>query len=675
MKVLKFPTIAITVCFMLGIIVGNLFKPDPDFLFPFVSILLFLLFLSYKLVTKSQIAKFLFGCKVYFISIVCGVLVFVFHHQPNHKSHYSNWTKSGEKVILTGIISEELKPNPYSYKYYLEVKQINNQKLKGKLLVNFSKKNNEAKLKVGSLVVAKCAIKALKKPNNPNQFDYADYLEKRDVFHQIYFENKNFKAVSIEKNTAYHLQSIRDKISNDFNNYNFTKDQLSIIQALLLGQRQDINSELTEKYSQAGAIHILAISGLHIGILLFFFKALLSPLKRIKNGKIIQLFLLISILWLFAILSGLSPSVVRAVTMFSFVAIGMHLQKATNIFNTIAVSILLLLLFKPNFLFEVGFQLSYSAVIAIVWIQPLFSKLWKPKNKIVNYFYEILTVSISAQIGVLPLSIYYFHQFPGLFFLTNLVVIPLLTLILVLGILIILTNTISVPIPFLSYVLSEAIGFMNQYVSFIAAYEKFVLKDIAFNQILLIALYLFIFSFVVWVKKPSFQKLIFLLVVIIGVQSCYFLTRIHHYNQKESILFHYPKRTIITIKEHNEIKILTNDTMITKNYVMKNYIQGNFGKIKEIKKLPNAINLPTKKLLIIDEKAIFNIPEKADIILLTQSSKINLERLIEHHGPELIIADGSNYLNTIEKWKTTCFKKNIPFHVTNEKGYVKFDSN
>ncbi|MBC8883963.1 ComEC/Rec2 family competence protein [Flavobacterium piscinae] len=148
-----------------------------------------------------------------------------------------------------------------------------------------------------------------------------------------------------------------------------------------------------DNYSKSGAIHILAISGLHIGILLYFFKALLKPIERIKYGRVITPFLLIVILWSFALLSGLSASVVRAVTMFTFVSIGMYMNRETNIYNTLGSSILILLLFKPNFIFDVGFQLSYCAVFSIVTIQPLFSKLWTPKNKIIGYFYDILTVS------------------------------------------------------------------------------------------------------------------------------------------------------------------------------------------------------------------------------------------------------------------------------------------
>jgi competence protein ComEC len=161
------------------------------------------------------------------------------------------------------------------------------------------------------------------------------------------------------------------------------------------------------------------VSGLHIGLILLFVTFVLKPIPNNKKGSVLKLIITLSSLWLFGILAGLAPSVVRSVTMFSFVAIGQHLRRSVNIYHTLLVSILLILLVQPSFLFDVGFQLSYLALFFILWFQPLLSRLWKPKNKISNYFWDILSVSFAAQIGTIPLSLYYFHQFPGLFFITN----------------------------------------------------------------------------------------------------------------------------------------------------------------------------------------------------------------------------------------------------------------
>lgn len=670
MKVLKFPTIVITLVFALGILVANYFKPDTAPLFLLSNILITIVIILFVLSKRNKKIHLFFGISAYLTSFIIGVLVFNLHYPLNHTNHYSQ-NLPDEKVTIIGTVSEILKPNPYSHKYYLELKSINSKAIKGKVLVNFSKKNTEEPLEVGKKVLAYCQLKSLIKPNNPNQFDYANYLEKKDVFHQIYLENQNFRVIGLEKNTTYNINQIRIGIISALEQNKMDTESLSILKALLLGQRQDLEQTTIQEYSMAGAIHILAISGLHIGILLFFFKTILSPLNRFKNGKIIQLIVLIFLLWFYAVVAGMSPSVVRAVTMFSFVGIGLYLRRHTSIYNTLACSILIILLFKPNFLFDVGFQLSYSAVFAIVSIQPLFTKLWKPENKIVGYFYDILTVSFAAQIGVLPLSIYYFHQFPGLFFLTNLVIIPMLTMILIGGIIAILFSFFGwIPI-IITEILSRLILFMNGYVSWIASFENFVLKDIPFNFYLLFGTFLLSISCYLWFKKTSAKRLQFALFSLLVFQLCYVGSKYYHIQSDEIIIFQYPKRTIIAEKRNNKIRLMTTDTLINNNYVIKNYLNGNFGTIASIDSLKNVYAFGDQKVLIIDQSSIYSIGKKPDLILLIQSPKINFERMITELQPKIVVADGSNYPSVVEDWGKICLKKNIPFHSTNEKGYYK----
>jgi len=670
MKALKFPTIVITLSFALGILVANYFKPDTTSLFIISGISVVTVTLLYLFCKRNKKVQLYFGIASYLTSFVLGSLVFNLHYPVNHKNHYSQNLQE-ENVLIIGTVSEVLKPNAYSHKYYLQIKSINSKPVKGKVLVNFSKKNSEKPLDVGQKVLANCQLKSLIKPNNPNQFDYANYLEKKDVFHQIYLENQNFRVIDLEKNSAYYINQIRFGIITALERNKMDSEALSILKALLLGQRQDLEQTTIQEYSMAGAIHILAISGLHIGILLFFFKTILNPISRFKNGKIIQLLLLISLLWLYAVVAGMSPSVVRAVTMFSFVGIGLYLRRYTSIYNTLASSILLILLFKPNFLFDVGFQLSYSAVFAIVSIQPLFVKLWKPQNKIIGYFYDILTVSFAAQIGVLPLSIYYFHQFPGLFFLTNLVIIPMLTVILIGGIIAVIFSFFGWIPMIITELLSRIILFMNGYVSWIASFENFVLKDIPFNFYLLFGTFILSVGFYLWFKKPNAKRLQFALFSLLVFQLCYIGSKYYHIQSDEIIIFQYPKRTIIAEKRSNKIRLMTSDTLINSNYVIKNYLNGNFGSIESIDSLKNVYVFGNQRVLIIDQKNIYAIGKNPDLILLIQSPKINFERMLSELQPKIVVADGSNYPSVVEEWSKICLKTNIPFHSTNEKGYYK----
>jgi len=672
MKVIKFPTIVITICLILGILVSNEIKPDVYLALLIVLVALVPFLILHFLLRMNLKFRISFGLSSYLLAFTIGIFLFALHYPKNQDSHYSNSDySSSEKSLVKGVISEKLKPNQFSFKYFMEVESVNKKETKGKLLIILNRKDAEKEFEIGDEILANAVLKPIIRPHNPYQFDYAAYLEKKDVFDQLYLENQNYKVIAKQENLNFLLERTRNKVVAFFENENIPTERINIIKALFLGQRQNIEQETLDNYSKSGAIHILAISGLHIGILLYFFKALLKPIEKIRYGRIITPLLLIIILWTFALLSGLSASVVRAVTMFTFVSIGMYMNRETNIYNTLGSSILILLLFKPNFIFDVGFQLSYCAVFSIVTIQPLLSKLWTPKNKIIGYFYDILTVSFAAQIGVLPLSIYYFHQFPGLFFVTNLVIIPLLTVILMTGMVSILLSAIGIYFSLLVEFLSGLIGFMNGYVSLVSSFEQFIIKDISFNYYILFASLLVIISIIVFVKKPTSKGIILALVTIFIFQISIICSKEFHKNQNEFIIFQYPKKTILASKENSSIILHSNDSLVNSNYVIKNYIQNNFGKVDSVSTLQNVYWINKTKILVVDEKGIYKLPHKPEIVLLTQSPKINFERLLSDLNPQTVIADGSNYKTLIEEWEKSCRKKNIPFHSTSEKGYYR----
>ena len=191
--------------------------------------------------------------------------------------------------------------------------------------------------------------------------------------------------------------------------------------------------------------------------------------------------IIVLLLWCFAIIAGLSPSVTRAVTMFSTISIAMHLKRPTNIYNTLVISAFVILLFKPTFLFEVGFQMSYLAVLGIVSVQPIIYKLWKPKLWAVDKIWQIFSVTLAAQAGVVPISLFYFHQFPGLFFISNLVVIPFLGAILIGGILVIITSLLNILPQVLANIYGMIISWMNDFVSWVSLQEEFLFKEISIS--------------------------------------------------------------------------------------------------------------------------------------------------------------------------------------------------
>ena len=465
---------------------------------------------------------------------------------------------------------------------------------------------------------------------------------------------------------------MREQVNKALIENGFKGEELAIINALLLGQRQDISEEVMQNFQKAGAVHILAVSGLHIGIIMLLLNFLLKPLEILKKGSEIKLVLVVLFLWFFAFVAGLSPSVVRAVTMFTAVAIALTSKNTINTYNSLIISIFILLLINPYYLFEVGFQLSYLAVFFIVWLQPMLYKLWKPKLKLADYSWQLLTVSTAAQLGVLPLSLYYFHQFPGLFFMSNLIIIPFLGMILGFGILIILLASLKILPAFLALFYEKIIFLLNQTVGWIAQQESFFFQNISFSIISLIFTYLFIVSFFKWfeIKKPNY--LIITLFALILLQTNFLIEIYKSSAINEFIILNKSRQSVLIQRTGQKVSIdhtLENLDLYEDSSIKSYLIGSNTDILFAENKLKNVYALGKKKLMVVDSLAVYLLKKnKPDIILLTTSPKINLERLITEVDPKLVIADASNYKSYVSLWQKTCKNNNIKFHYTVKDG-------
>jgi len=670
---MKFPTIIITLFFTLGIVSDFYWKPDITWVILLTMLTSLVFGIQYWLAKKHFIQKTYFGLATYLLSFSIGVLTHALHYEAGFKNHYSHFLT--ESNTIQGTISERLKPNKYAEKYYFKISKIDGKEVFGKLLLTVSKKEIQHQLHSGNEIIIKGDLQPIPRSFNPYQFDYAGYLEKQNVFHQLYLKSGNHIQTGTRHNFDYYVENFRNTLLNSFSIHHFSTETENVIRALLLGQRQDMDAQTSENYTNAGVIHILAISGLHIAILYALLLFFIRPLQRFKNGKLLQFLIVLGFLWLFAILSGLSASVVRSVVMFSFVSFGLYLNKSGNIYNILAVSMLVILLFRPNFLFDVGFQLSYIAVFAIVWLQPLYKSFKRSKYKVVNYFTDVLVISFIAQIGVLPLSLYYFNQVPLLFFLANLVVIPLSSFVLVLGIAVLFFNFILPDFAILlGKLLSFSIEIMNGYIAWIASFKHFVIKDIPFSFVLLLLSYLALIGGILWIYNKQFSRLRFFLCTAVVLQIALLNTFRQTEKGNEFIVFNNRKSTLLTEKQNNKIVVYTNDSLPQENTNLKAYNRGRFNQQIEIRPLQNVLCYNNKKILIIDSLGIYATKRKPDILMLAQSPKINLIRAIKVTNPKMIIADATNYKSYVKRWKATCEKEKIPFHATAEKGFYRIEN-
>jgi competence protein ComEC len=678
MEILKFPLARITIGFVAGILGTYYLNPNPEYVFALLFLAGMVFGIAYFLSRQNTINPLYFGFATYFLAMGIGATTQIIHIDSFQQSNYIHNQTIFEKPHLVSVsIREKLRNSGYNDRYIAIVNKVDTTEHSGRILLNVRKDSLNHPFEIGTHLRIKGTIYKNSLAKNPNQFDYSKYLENKQIYAQIYADADDIQTGSLlERDPWYYTSKLRTKIIRNLEKSHFNKAELNVAIALILGQQQEISPDIIRDYQYAGAVHILSVSGLHIGFILLFVTFLLKPFPNTRRGSFIKLIIILLSLSSFGLIAGLAPSVVRSVAMFSFVAIGMYLRRSTNIYHTLLVSILLILLFQPSFLFDVGFQLSYVALFFILWLQPLLAKLWTPKNKVTNYFWEILTVSFAAQIGAFPLSIYYFHQFPGLFFVTNLVIIPFLSLIMGLGVLVMVLAAFDyVPI-FLSKALEWSIFILNKIINAIASLEQFIFKDIPFNWTILLSTYLLIISLVLWFKKPSFNRLTLVLISIFILQITFFETHWTIHNQKEFIIFHSKKNTLITERNGENNTLFANDSLLktaSENKTLTSYLMGNFSYLKSKKKLQNTLYFQNKKILVLDSLGVYPKNSNPDIVVLTQSPKINLERMFQILKPEMVVADGSNYRVYISLWEATCLKNKIPFHATGEKGFYRLD--
>lgn len=673
MKVLDFPLVKITIAFILGIIASYyLYFSISIIAFTLsVSLMAFLIAFFWNLKHNKKFISF--GVASYILSFCIGTLTLLSHTEILQKDNYTNCKDAFQrKESITLLLREKLKSNDYSDRYIGLIKTISGKVYSGKVIVNIQKDSIKNRLIIGNSIRIQTILQQNKPSKNPNQFDYSQYLANKQIYAQIYCQKKEILVgKTIQKDIWYYCAKLHSRIISNLEKSKFNQAEMNVALALILGQQQDISQDIIQDYQYSGATHILSVSGLHVGFIMLFISYILKPIPNTKKGSFFKLVSILVSLAGFAVISGLSPSVLRSVVMFSFLAIGNHLRRNGNIYHTLLVSILLILLFEPYFLFDVGFQLSYIALFFILWLQPILKNIYKPKNKVAIYIWEALTVSFAAQIGTLPLCLYYFHQFPGLFFVTNIIILPVLSFIMIAGIVVMIIAIFTSPPLLITMIFEKSIYLLNFIIHTVASADSFVIRNISFNQYHLWAFSIFIISTIIWIKKPSFNKLLPALISIIMIQFAFILTKIKTENEEELIVYNQRNNTIISERFGRNLVLFVQDTMIKNNRNINLYLVGNSITLFKIKKLKNVLYFKNKKILIIDSTKAFSETMKPDILILTETSKINLDRLLQNLQPKIVIADGSNS-NSIQKyWKNSCLKKNIPFHSTKEKGYYK----
>lgn len=669
MKFINFAIVKFSVFLVFGILAAHFFPID-TFILKYLLALLLAVFILWLWARNRLIQNVFFGIAVYMCFFAIGYFSYQIRLPQFRLSHYTHLATDNTAKLLHLKIIQPLKPDRFNIKYIARVKAVNGEPSEGKILLYIAKDSLSQLFAPDDILLVYALISEIAAPLNPHQFSYSEYMKSLGVYAQLKVSEKNIlKTREGSKTIMGFAQKLRAQIIEKLKKTKLKKDERAIIQALVLGERKEIDKELYREYAATGTVHILAVSGLHVGVFYIILAFLFRPLKRGKYGTLIHLLLIVLLLWGFALLSGLSPSVSRAVTMFSLFAVAKLFNRDTNTLNTLFLSFFLLLVINPLWLFQVGFQLSYLAVFFIVWLQPLFYKITYTKYGVLRKVWTIASVTLCAQIGVLPFSLYYFHQIPGLFLLANIVVLPFLTLLMCGGILIVLLAFLEMLPDWFAESYNFLIEMLNGFIHWVAGKENFLITDIHFSTLKVLGTYFLIVALALFLKKRNYRRLVVSLSAILILIAIYINAEFRT-SANKLVIFQKNRKTLMGYKNGMDFTVFRKDTStdISEKYPIKSFKTAMNIDTYHEEKLPKLFRYNHKNIYILDSFGLLPKQLKIQILLLTNSPKVNLNRVIERTNPEQIIADGSNYYSYVKRWKSTCRSKKIPFSHTAKRG-------
>ncbi|NQU34466.1 MAG: ComEC family competence protein [Bacteroidetes bacterium] len=554
------------------------------------------------------------------------------------------------KTYFANIISNPIETNQ-AVKVVVRTKGINadttnNLNVK-KVLCYFAKDSVSMNLKYGDLVVFTSKLTIPVGPMNPGEFDYQSFLGMDGIFFTTYISSNNWKLI------GYHPSNyviaiagnIRQKLLNTLSENGLTGDNYAVAAAVLLGYDDGMEQKLKQDYIMAGAMHILCVSGLHVGIIYLVLSFVLGFLRNTRFNNILRAIILLLLVWAYAAITGLSPSVQRASLMISAFIIGSLLNRHRDTYNTLAVSALLLLIFNPNLIFNVGFQLSYAAVLGIITFhQPIYRLLYF-KNSIVDKIWSITVLSFAAQLATFPIATYYFHFFPPWFWLTNLFTFPLSFLIITSGLVFVITSWIPIISQLVGMALSGLIFMLNYIVGIVKFLPVSGIENIYTSLPMVISIYLLIIFTFLLIYKKKIHLLIpfFLSIIIITILMTY-----HSYNvltQKKVVIYSINKHSVFEFIDGRDQVIISDSSLINSsnklNYHLKNS-RSDWGITNNMIQLPK---LDTLLLNMISKRGDFILYDNLTILINNGTTKYY--PLKDKLSVDLIVMCGKESTNII----------------------------
>ncbi|GAB4343985.1 MAG: ComEC/Rec2 family competence protein [Flammeovirgaceae bacterium] len=678
-----------------GIVFFLIFRQEIELLsYVTTSLFVFYVVLNFSLTPHFRLRwRWLLGAVYAFFLVSLGYLLAQNKTEKFHPTHLYNF--SSLVTHYECIINDELEHTGIYAKTYAKITKVKDSLgwhyAKGKVMIYFPFDAINS-LKYGDKVLIVGKPELVSKQLNPEEFAFDVYLSNKQVYHQDFLKGGEYLKIGEGFGNDFIRLSyqIGNYCKNVFKNYISENREQTVALALVVGIKENISDETLKTYSETGAMHILAVSGLHVGILYKVLELIFAKLRRKPKGKMTFYVFSFSFLWIYAFVTGLSASVLRAVVMFSFVIFGNLMNKKGNIYNTMAASAFLLLCYDPFLLLDIGFQLSYMAVLGIIYLQPKLDRLWLPENRITYYIWQTVTVSVAAQISTLPLVLSYFHQFPTYFLITNVLVIPLSWLVLQVGLGLILFSGILDSwlgqnwfTNFFAVCLEKMVFGINEFLGFIQKLPLSVIDGFYLTSNEAILLYICFLTCVIafhW-RKVSFLFISSVLFLYLMITKSIFLYE--HSSQKIFAVYHSKKNSTISFTKGYQTKLINYaDKSIEtvkmrerlENFLVKNAIN----RVDVLENLPQEVPFKLLEnnaiLMVFEGKKILwlrtnpiRLPLEVDYLIVSNNAIKHWEEIQPIHFQKAIL-DGTNQHHVIKRLEKEGKEQNLSLHSTSTNG-------
>lgn len=664
-----------------GIILEWYFQFSQILILSVITTSLFFICASFFLTSYSKFRwPWLNGMLLATFFLSSGCLLVWYQDIRHDKEWFGNFYKNNNYLVVT--LQEPPVEKARSFKTLAAVNaiQIKNAyvPVHGNIIIYYKKDPSVSRASYGTRLILKKTLQEIKNSGNPGGFDYKTYCLFQDITHQVYLEPGEFFVLP-GKNKSWlkeFLFAAREKILTILRTNIEGRKELGLAEALLIGYKDDLDKQLVQSYANTGVVHIIAISGLHLGLIYGLLLMLMKPIRKRKNIKWLSPVLIIGSLWLFSLLAGAQPSVLRSAVMFTCIALAEILNRKTSIYNTLAVSAFILLCYNPFWLWDTGFQLSYAAVLSIVvFMKPIYNWFYI-ENKILDSIWKLNAVTIAAQIITLPVILFYFHKFPNFFLISNFIAVPLSSIIL-LGELLLCCVSFIPPIASVTgMILSGLIKFMNSYIEKVNSIPFSTwpgIKITIFQAILMMVAIATFSHFIFTKRRTTFFIGICAILLFICIRS---FSIIQSNRQHKIIVYNIKNKSAIDIITGRNCLFLADEELLSDDFTENFHIKPcrMLFRIKSVNINPifqeNYFQSGNKKIMVIDNKNYNPTSSKpiVDLLIISKNSKISIISVLKSFVIKKIVFDSSVPAWKIRNLKIDCDSLNISYHDVNEKG-------